>query len=118
MSVSFSFLSLAWPLLAILLGSLEISIAVLLLREKGPGPKLMLGGAIMGLLGNLSKLGAMFMMNQSGNFSEAAYAATWSLTALGSLLFTIGLLLFTLHRRALTNRITELEAILASRDPR
>lgn len=117
-SFSISFISLVWPLLAILIGALEIGIAVLLLREQGPGPKIMLGGAVMGLLGHLSGIAVMFLMNQTGltEFNEAALTATLSLTGLGSMAFAIGLLLHALHRRALANRIAELEAILASRD--
>ncbi|RYD37333.1 MAG: hypothetical protein EOP87_03730 [Verrucomicrobiaceae bacterium] len=114
---SFFFVSLILPALTILFGALEIIVAVLLLREEGPGPKIMLAGAITSLLGNLAGVASMLMLNQSVNFGEAVYIAMSALTALGSLLFIGGLLLHALKRRALTRRIAELEAILASRIP-
>lgn len=116
----YSLFSLVWPVLALLLGALEISIAVMLLKEEGAGPKLMLGGAVAGLLGNLSSFAAPFLWEffTSRNPVETLYTATWALTALGATLFTTGLLLYVLRRRALATRIAELEAILGSRDHR
>lgn len=110
----YSLMSYLLPMLAILLGALEIWIALLLWREKGPGPKVMLAGALMGILGNLSGPVVLFLASP-GKFNEAAYTAAWSLATLGAMMFTIGLLLHALHRRSLSSRIRELETILASR---
>lgn len=103
-------------MLAMLLGGLEIAISVMLLREEGAGPKLMLAGAVAGLLGNLASFAVPFLWERLiGNHPvEMLYVVMWSLTGLGATLFTAGLLLYVLRRRALATRIAELEAILAS----
>ena len=106
--------SLAWPVLALLLGVLEIITAVMLLKEEGAGPKLMLGGAVTGLLGNLSFNIVPLLTSLIDMEVHLIYSMTWALTALGSMLFTIGLLLYALRRRAQATRIAELEAILES----
>ncbi|RYD38998.1 MAG: hypothetical protein EOP85_16700 [Verrucomicrobiaceae bacterium] len=113
-----SLISLVWPVLAMLLGGLEISIAMMLLKEEGAGPRLMLAGALAGLLGNISSSAAPFLWEMLGRNDSVwiLYSATWALTALGATVFTIGLLLYVLRRRALATRISELEAILASRN--
>jgi len=114
----FSLFTLVWPLLALLLGALEICIAVMLLKEEGAGPKLMLGGAITGLLGNLAFNAVPFLgaVIDTGAPVQVIYTVTWALTGIGATLFTLGLLLYVLRRRALATRIAELEAILGSRD--
>lgn len=113
----FSLFSLVWPMLALLLGALEIGISLMLLKEEGVGPKLMLGGAVAGLLGNLGSFAVPFLWEWlvGNNPVELPYVVMWSLTGLGSTLFTLGLLLYVLRRRALATRIAELEAILDSR---
>ncbi len=80
---------------------------------------IMLIGAVTGMLGNLSSTAASFLgsLFSGSDSAMTIYTATWGLTVLGAMGFTIGLLLHTLRRRALDNRISELEAILASRDP-
>ena len=111
------FVSLVWPVLAMLLGALEICISVMVLKE-GPGPKLMLAGAVAGLLGNLTSFAGSFLWERFGQEDNiiTLYTVTWGFTAIGATLFTTGLLMFVLRRRALAARIAELEAILASQD--
>ncbi|MES2921518.1 MAG: hypothetical protein V4819_08230 [Verrucomicrobiota bacterium] len=100
-----------WPLIALLIGGLQITAAVLLLREHGSGPWLMLIGGGMTVTGHVAIAVARF--GSSFN-AYPAIRALGSFATLGSLLFGIGLLLHALRRRALGNRIAELEAILAA----
>lgn len=101
-----------WLLISILLAGLQITAAVLLLRERGAGPWLMLCGGVISVLGpSVSAIGSLM----GGQSSEPMVITTSSLRIFGSLLFGIGLLLHALHRRAQGNRIAELEAILAAR---
>lgn len=105
--------SLIWPLLALLLGGLQITAAALLLRERGSGPWLMMIGGVIGLVGHIAIL-ITSRLPSSYNTLPTLLALS-SFVSLGSLLFGIGLLLHVLRRRALGNRIAELEAILAAR---
>ncbi|RYD17613.1 MAG: hypothetical protein EOP88_25650 [Verrucomicrobiaceae bacterium] len=117
-ATSLSFLTIIWSLLALLLGAMQITIAILLLKEKGAGPKLMLAGAVASILGNVGSASMSFLADllNSGDSAIALYWIVSAVSALGALLFTIGLLLNVLRRRALTTRIAELEAILRSQD--
>lgn len=117
-ATSLSFLTIIWSLLALLLGAMQITIAILLLKEKGAGPKLMLAGAVASILGNVGSASMSFLADllNSGDSAMALYWIVSAVSALGALLFTIGLLLNVLRRRALTTRIAELEAILRSQD--
>jgi hypothetical protein len=115
---SLALFSAIWSVLALLLGAMEITIAVMLLKEKGAGPKLMLAGAVAGIVGNLGSAAINFVADVlgAGDSPYTFYGIVWAVSALGSLLFTVGLLLHVLHRRALATRIAELEAILESQN--
>ena len=107
-----------WPLLSLLFGALQVTAAILLLRERGMGPWMMLCGSVIGLIGSVgssgfSILSRLYSIMEVGNIMILLSFVS----AFGHLLFTIGLLLYALQRRALANRITELEAILHSRVP-
>ena len=110
--MSYSLSYLIWPLLSLLLGGLQITAAVFLLRERGWGPWLMLIGSGIAVGGSVAFRIMVLVMTSSNKVQ--VYTAVSSLTTLGSLLFGIGLLLHALQRRAQGNRIAELEAILAA----
>ncbi|RYD48100.1 MAG: hypothetical protein EOP85_04240 [Verrucomicrobiaceae bacterium] len=115
-SFSLSIMSVVWPILALLLGAMQITASIILLKEKGPGPLMMLVGSVVSVLGSIALPLLSFLMNYlNADFNEPAYMAIWSLSILGSLIFSIGLLLFALRRRAMTVRIAELEAIITSK---
>ena len=110
--MSHSFYFIIEPLISLLLGGLQITAAVLLLRERGCGPWLMLigGGISVVLPVALQILSRVLSPN-----NMPIYMVISAFGTLGSLLFGIGLLLHALQRRALGNRIADLEAILAAR---
>ena len=109
--MSHSLYSIIVPLVSLLLGGLQLTAAVFLLRERGSGPWLMLiGGSISVVLTvALQILPLVLSPNNMPTYLVISAFAT-----LGSLLFGIGLLLHALQRRALGHRIAELEAILAA----
>ena len=111
--MSYSIYSFIWPLVGLLFGGLEITAAVFLLRERGGGPWLMLIGSGIAVVGRVAIPFMLPVINPSDHF--LTYTAVSSFATLGSLTFGIGLLLHALQRRALGNRIAELEAILATR---
>ena len=115
--MSYSLYSLVWPLFALLLGGLQITAAALLLRERGSGPWLMLIGGVISTIVNCALPIIVIFFNSGGPYPivSTIMRSLSSFSTLGSLLFGIGLLLHALRRRALGNRIAELEAILATR---
>jgi hypothetical protein len=118
MSSSFSiqYLSIATMLLGLLISGSLLAASVLLIREGGPGPKLMVCGAVFSLLAPVVARTMVFWMNHQGSFDGNFYLATVSITTVGPLLFAIGFLLFALGRRRLAGRVAELESILSARD--
>jgi hypothetical protein len=110
--MSYSLYSYIWPLIALVLGALQITAAVLLLPERGSGPWMMLIGGGMTVTVHIAEP-LLARLQSSSNPYSAIYALT-SFATLGSLLFGVGLLLHALQRRAQGNRIAELEAILAA----
>ena len=111
--MSYSLSYFIGPLISLLLGGLQITAAVLLLRERGSGPWLMLVGGMISMVGHAALPIVVTDLNFKGPYWTVTVLS--SLGTLGSLLFGIGLLLHALQRRALGNRIAELEAILAAR---
>lgn len=109
--MSYSLYTFFWPLFSLLLGGLQITAAVLLLRERGSGPWLMLIGSVISTVGNVA---IQIFPTLISDGPYATLRALYSFITFGSLSFAIGLLLHTLRRRALGNRIAELEAILAA----
>jgi hypothetical protein len=112
-------LQFAWLAFALLFGGLQITASILLLRERGIGPWLMLIGAVISVGGHVaSQVFVVFFLN-SGRLGIGSRGQILSVisgfSALGSLLFVGGLLLFALTRRSLAQRIAELESILQSR---
>lgn len=121
MSAGPSIMSLAWIAFALVIGAIEITASILLVRERNPGPWIMLAGAILSLVAHVATQVVVFTMNQGGNVGGGSFSSIMSaLTAasvLGTLLFVTGLLFFAFSRRALAARVAELESILRSRPP-
>ena len=111
-SVPFNFVQIPWLLFGLVIGGVQITAAVLLLRDRGAGPWIMLVGAVLSLLGSLSRPVVMMFIHKIGisNISTPLMI-TGGLSGLGGLLFTAGLLIFALQRRGLRSRIDELERI-------
>lgn len=115
--MSYSLLSiLPWLFTSIIVGvgGLNIASALILLKERHSSAWLMLAGAIISVMGNIGAMIAQVFMMNSVTFKVEFLIAISSFTYLGGLLFAIGLLLHALHQRSKSNRIQELEAILAS----
>lgn len=113
--MTYSLASIIWPLTALLIGGLQITAAALLLRERGNGPWLMLIGGVISVLGRLGQFAIQIVGTAlASDFSYSTILSLSSFSTLGTLLFSIGLLLHALRRRALGSRIAELEAILAA----
>ena len=119
MSSALTFIPWILILISIAIGALNITSAINLLRERYTGSMLMLTGSGIALLGQLGQDAYAMAMQANDYFranSNITTLAISSLTTLGALLFSIGLLLHTLHQRGMANRIAELEAILNSRN--
>ena len=115
--MSFSILPMLFSILLVLLiGGLNVTSAVILLRERHPGPWMMLAGSAIALVGQTSTLVMQFLLTRHSDFDFKWRLAGTAFGTLGALTFAIGLLLHALHLRGKANRITELEAILNSRD--
>ena len=119
MSSSLTFIP--WFLISIAVGALNITSAIYLLRERHTGPMLMLAGsgiALLGQLGQITGTAIALFGHRSGFLASPVMSvlAISALSALGSLLFAIGLLLHAVHQRGKADRIAELEAILNSRN--
>jgi len=99
--MSYSILSMIpWFLITFVAVGLHITSAVILLKERHAGPWLMLSGCAMVLLGQIGSMLVQAFLMRGGNFNYAWIAATSAFSALGSLLFAIGLLLFLYRWRA------------------
>lgn len=110
-----------WIIATLLSGGLQVTAAVLLLRHRGAGPILMLGGAGLGMLTSIASQITVFIGNARGLWGEGETVSLHQIiTLLGLvsticwLIFSAGLLIFALQRRALRNRIDELERIAGS----
>ena len=114
--MSYSLLSIVpWLLSGLLVGGLNIATAVILLRERHTGPWLMLAGSAITLMGQASVIVFQFFVIRSRPGLNLQWMlASSAFSALGALLFAIGLLLFALHLRGRANRVAELEQILNS----
>ena len=123
MSYSNDLLQYLWLAFSIVYCSLQVIAAILLFRERGLAVSIMLAGSILygvAVLGSrlilvLSNAG-IFELNPTNMMRNFNILNTVS--ALGGLLFIVGLILYALRRRALSARIAELEQILASQNSR
>lgn len=112
-SVPLDLVQIAWLLFGLVIGAVQIIAAVLLLRDRGTGPWLMLAGAVISLLSSIGgRLFVMFAVRRlSAPEIPVIYQIISGIGGLGTILFTAGLLIFVLQRRALRTRIDELEHI-------
>lgn len=115
--MSSSLLSIVpWFLAALLICGLHIASAVILLRERHAGPWLMLAGSAISLVGQAGVMVLqLFPLRRNGGIDFQRIQAASAFSALGALMFAIGLLLVALHLRGRANRVAELEMILQSR---
>lgn len=90
-------------------GVIQIIIAVMLLRERGPSVWLMLGGSALALVGEVLFLTRLV----SDSVQILLYCITLVMIMVGSLAFCVGLLLHTLSHRRRGNRVAELEETIA-----
>jgi hypothetical protein len=113
--MSYSILSiLPWLLTVFFIEAMYITSAVVLLRERHVSAWMMLAGSCISLLGQTGAMVYPRFMMGTGNFIVEYVQAIYAFSALGALLFAIGLLLQAFRQRSKSNRIQELEAILAS----
>ena len=99
-------LQLAWLSFGLLIGCTQLAASVLLLKERHPGPWLMLAGAVISTLGGATSHALVIHANLRGTFDAhnilpKLLAALSVVSALGMLAFAIGLLLHACHRRTL-----------------
>lgn len=116
---------------SVLVCALAIFASVLLLREKSAGSRLMLVGSILALIGTAVPQSIYALENFVASYSSSLaehdtyyvihnlmYYSIWDWLSTASwMLFSVGLLLVALRRRALAARITELENILSQSAP-
>lgn len=94
-----------WPLLSLMIGALQVTAAIVLLRERGMAPWMMLIGSVIGVVSGVgSSVFAVVLSRQVptgvGSILMAMSAFAWG----GHLLFSIGLLLYALQRRLLAGK--------------
>lgn len=106
--MSSDLLNYLWGALGLLSASIQIIATVLLLKERMGAVWMMFVGAIVGALLSLYFLFGSRLTASSQNIGLLVQAVSW----VGWMSFTLGLLWFALKRRAMANRIAELEAIL------
>ncbi len=99
-------LQLAWLSFGLLLGCTQLAACVLLLRERHPGPWLMLAGAVVSTLCGATSHALIIHASLRGSFNATSIlpkllAAVSVFSSLGTLAFAIGLLLYACHRRSL-----------------
>lgn len=102
---------------------LEVLAAILLFRERGAASWMILIGSILSLVFGLgSRLVIIF--HNAGTFVSSFETLLHytnilgAVSALGGMLFIVGLVLYALRRRALATRIAELEQIIAAQNSR
>jgi hypothetical protein len=112
-----------WLGFSVMSGILQLLAAILLFRERGAATWMILIGSILSVaLGLGSRL--IFVFHNAGMFGSSFESVIHytnilgSVSALGGLLFIVGLVLFALRRRALSARIAELEQIIAAQNSR
>lgn len=123
MSDSNELLQYLWLAFSIVCCGLQVLAAILLLRERGVAVSILLAGSI---LNGITVLGSrlILVLSNAGIFElnpttmMRNFTLLNSVSALGGLLFVVGLMLYALRRRALTARIAELEQIIAAQNSR
>lgn len=115
--MSFSLLGLLpWLVVSVVLAALNITAAVILLKDRHLGAWLMLAGCAVSLLGQIGHFVMQFTV-MTGKFDSGQFhlfAVMSSVTYLGALVFSAGLLLHALYQQSKGKRVAELEAIIAS----
>lgn len=110
------------PAFLLLIGILEIVLAVILIRRRDFMGWLLLAGA---LLHTLAQLGIHWLFQLYNNTISSLNSPPETflliqilgpISAFGGLLFFAGILIHALKRRALHKRLAELEQVLAARD--
>jgi hypothetical protein len=104
----------AWLFFTLLLSAAQIVAAVLLLRDRGAGPLMMLIGSVMSLIGGCASHLVWIVLHRPFETLRVVGSVASGIGGLGSLLFVAGLLIFALQRRALQARIAELERVAGS----
>lgn len=112
-----------WLGFSVMSGILQVLAAILLFRERGAAAWMILIGSILSIVFGLgSRL--IFVFHNAGTFGSSFETVIHytnilgAVSALGGLLFIVGLVLFALRRRALSTRIAELEQIIATQNSR
>ncbi len=102
---------------------LQVLAAILLFRERGAAAWMILIGSILSMAFGLgSRLVVVF--HNAGRFGSSFETLIHytnilgAVSALGGMLFIVGLVLYALRRRALAARIAELEQIIAAQNSR
>lgn len=117
MTSSYSTLLIVFSLVSgLLISGLNITAAICLMKEKHIGVILMLVGGVIALIMQIVSYVMPYFFKYSHPFDfNSVWLVQISLSFIGPLIFSIGLLLHALHQRGKANRIAELEAILNSR---
>jgi hypothetical protein len=112
-----------WLGFSVMSGILQVLAAILLFRERGAPAWMMLIGSILSMVFGLGSRLFIFFHN-AGTFGSSFETVIHytnilgAMSALGGMLFMVGLVLYALRRRALATRITELEQIIAAQNSR
>ncbi|MFD0894797.1 hypothetical protein KBB96_04730 [Luteolibacter ambystomatis] len=94
--------------LGLVSATIQVTATILLMKERMGAVWMMFVGAIVGGLLALYILFGSRLLPSSENIDLLVRAVSW----MGWMSFTLGLLWYSLKRRAMANRIEELEAIL------
>ncbi len=94
----------------------QVAVGILALREHTLSAWLMLAGSAITVIGRFAFMFPAMQFVTAAKMSSSGFFFIFSaLNLFGPMLFIAGLLIFVMHRRLLSNRIIELEAILADR---
>jgi hypothetical protein len=113
---------LAFCVLLLAVGG-AVGASVVFLREKGAGPKIMLVGSLLSLVGMIPQ-GLSQLIDYRADkgvepleLPQLVYYTFWNwLPTASALVFAVGLLMTALQRRSLAKRIGELETILSAHE--
>jgi hypothetical protein len=99
----------------VLCSATQATAAIILLRNRGVGQWIILGGSVITLAGLFAFL-LLPVYLRSSRYAAAheIYYIPWAMIALGLMLSCVGLLLYAFDRRREIDRVAELEAILAT----
>jgi hypothetical protein len=113
--MSYSSMTVLFQSSCLLITVLQLVAATLLMKGRTRGTGIMLGGAVVAMIGQVGLFTVpLYAPNSAATRLLEIYLGVSALILLGTFIFVIGLVLYALYRRGQANRVAELEAILST----